>query len=331
MVKYFLSDEDGERRPKFVLPFKLRYPIIGTLIAFVIFESYFTVQPYEAAVVTRLGAIERTAGPGFNMKIPFIESVRMFRTDITSLTATQPVNTYTIDNQEVDVSFNVFYRIPSNKIAVIYRDLPDFHQRLFTLSVDRLKAEMGRVNVSSVAEKRGELRDAIKTILQRDAALLGLEVTDFALTNLEYNKSFREAVSNAAVQKANVESLEYQRQQALKAAESAAIKAVGEANAARESARGRADAVRLEGQAEADSNLAIAKAKAEGTKLQGMAEAAVLEAQQTALAVGFSAQADALQGSPELVELRKAERWNGALPTQVFAGAPIPFFDTKRP
>src|SRR3954451_4912540 len=178
------------------------------------------------------------------------------------------------------------------------------------MSIDRLKAKMGTVNVQSVAEKRGEIRDQIKAVLSQNAKPYGIDVTDFQLTELQYTDAFRAAVNNAAVQKANIESVEYQRQQAQKTAEMVKIKAEGEANAAREQARGQADA-----------RLLNATAEAKAIQLQGEAQAAAIQAQ-----------AQALQANSELVALRKAERWDGKLPTAIYGSAPIPFLPMdKRP
>jgi regulator of protease activity HflC (stomatin/prohibitin superfamily) len=126
-------------------------------------------------------------------------------------------------------------------VAFIFTNNRDYKERLWSLAIDRLKAAMGQVNVQLVAEKRGELRDAIKKTLIHDTAPLGIEVTDFQLTDLKYTDSFRAAVNNAAVQKANIESVEYQRQQAEKAALTAKIEAEGKANAQRAQAAGAAD------------------------------------------------------------------------------------------
>ena len=193
-------------------------------------------------------------------------------------------------------------------MAFIYTNNRDYKSRLLEMSIDRLKATMGRVNVQSVAEKRGELRDAIKAVLAHDAKPYGIEVTDFQLTDLQYTEAFRQAVNNAAVQKANIESVEYQRQQAQKSAEMVKIQAEGQANALREKARG-----------EADARLLNATAEAKAIQLQG-------EAQATAI----KAQAEALRTSTELVELRKAERWDGKLPAAMYANTPIPFLPMDR-
>jgi regulator of protease activity HflC (stomatin/prohibitin superfamily) len=204
----------------------------------------------------------------------------------------------------------VFYRIPADQIGFIYTNNRDYESRLLAMSIDRLKAKMGTVNVQSVAEKRGEIRDQIKAVLSQDAKPYGIDITDFQLTDLQYTEAFRQAVNNAAVQKANIESIEYQRQQSQKTAEMVKIKAEGEANATREAARGQADA-----------RLLNATAEAKSIQLQGEAQAAAIKAQ-----------AEALKASSDLVELRKAERWDGKLPAAMYANTPIPFLPMdKRP
>lgn len=273
----------------------------------VAFDGYFTVQQYQRTVVTRFGQVTYVADPGFHFKLPFVEATHPFRIDITDVAPEKPVNTYTIDNQEVDILFNVYYRVPADQVAFIYQNVNDARERLYIMAVDRLKVEMGKVNVTSVAEKRGQLRDAVKAVLQNDAKSLGIEVTDFQLTNLQYDEGFRNAVKNAAVQKANIEAVEYQRQQAEKSAETARIQAIGQANAARETAAGAADARVLQ-----------ATAEAKAIQLQGEAQAAAIHAQ-----------ADALKANPDLVNLRRAERWDGKLPTAIYGSAPIPFLQTQ--
>jgi regulator of protease activity HflC (stomatin/prohibitin superfamily) len=279
------------------------------LLAILVFTSFFTVGQNELTVVNRFGEFRYVAGPGLHFKVPLIDGTQTYRTDIRAMYPEKAVNTYTIDNQEVDVVYTVFYRVPADRVAYIFTNNRDYESRLAAMTVDRLKAAMGQVNVQSVAEKRGELRDAIKATLDHDVQVLGVEITDFQLTDMQYTDAFRQAVNNAAVQKANIESVEYQRQQAQKQAETAKIKAEGDANAVREQAKGAADARLLQAQAEAK---AIA--------LQGEAQAAAIRAQ-----------ADALKSNPTLIDLRKAERWDGKLPTAIYAGAPIPFLPVDKP
>lgn len=79
--------------------------------------------------------------------------------------------------------------------------------------------------------------------------------------------------------------------------------AAGIANSAIEAARGRAQSVRLEAEQQAAAIL-----------LKGQAEAKAQDLM-----------AEALAKNAVLVDYQKALRWNGVLPQNVYAGAPIPF------
>ncbi len=264
----------------------------------VFFGSYFTVQQYERGVVKTWGKISYIADPGLSFKVPLVQSVTHMRTDILSLEPDKKVNTYTADNQEIDVLFTVFYRIPPDRVAFIYENAQDYRERLFNVANDRLKAEMGKVKLEHFAEHRGEVRNRVKDTIKQDALVLGVEVTDFQLTDVDYTKAFRDAVEKASVQKAGVETKEWERQQEEKKALTAKITGEGIANRAREEARGTADA-----------KLLVAQATARAIKLEGEATADAMRAQ-----------ADALARNPVLVEMKKAERWDGAMPVQMLSG-----------
>lgn len=295
-----------QRRP----PIKTILAGVAALFLIILFFStYFTVNQNELTVVTSWGQLEYIADPGLHFKMPFRDGTQSYRTDIQEIHPDKGANTYTSDNQEVDVIYTVFYRIPANQVGCIYTNNRDFEARLRAMTVDRLKVAMGQVNVQTVAEKRGELRDAIKKTLVTDAAYLCIEVVDFQLTDMQYTNAFRDAVNNAAVAKANIEKIEYERQQAEKTALMVKIAAEGQANAARETARGAADARLLQ-----------ATAEAKATQLQGEAQAAAI-----------LAQANALKANPDLVNLRKAERWDGKLPAAMYANTPLPFLPADKP
>ena len=278
--------------------------VAAVLALFLVFGGYYTIDRDEVGVVTRWGEIihpKQTSGLHF--KLPFADSVYHQTFKIQEYTPEKAVNTYTIDNQEVDIEFTVFFSVEPDQAAFVYANVPDYKQRLGKLAGDRLKSQMGQINIQQLAEKRGEIREKIKDSIHNDSKHLGLNVTDIQLSDLKYDPGFRAAVAKAAVEKANIEAFIYKQTQQQKEAETVKITAIGAANAKRETARG-----------EADANLLVAEAEAKAIEVKGAAQATAIKAQ-----------AEALKASPELVELRKAEKWNGALPSSVYAGAPIPF------
>ena len=275
--------------------------IAGVCALILFLATFFTVQQYEMGVVTRFGQVVEVAGPGLHFRTPFVNSVHYYRTDILSLTTPkelnqgQGVSTYTVDNQEVHVIFTVQYRVPAEKVAFVYQNVQDLRARLFQIAEDRLKAEMGKVNTSHVAEKRGEIRNGIKKVMQEATATLGIEVVDFQLNNIEYDATFKTAVKGAAAARATVETKEQERQQAIKVAEKVKIAAEGEANAVKAKADGEAYRVKEEAKAWAFQ----LKVKAEAVIAQGPV---ILEIKRIE------------------VEQTKAEKWDGVLPTQLLSG-----------
>lgn len=283
--------------------------IVGVCAVIVFLLSYYSVDQYERVVLTRFGQVVEVSEPGLHFKVPFVHNTKTYRTDILSLDASGVnkglgVSTYTVDNQEVHVVFTVQYRMRPDKIGFIYENVQDLEARLFHIAEDRTKAEMGKVNTSHVAEKRGHIRDGIKTVLQAATVTLGVDVVDFQLNNIEYDATFKNAVKQAAAARATVETREQERQQAIKVAEKVKIAAEGEANAAREAAKGKADAI-----------VDVATAEAKAIQMRGEAEAKAIRAQ-----------AEALAANARLVELRKAEKWNGELPKQLLSGI-VPFMN----
>ena len=283
--------------------------IISVCLIILFFLTFYSVEQYERVVLTRFGKIVEVSDPGLHFKVPFVNSTKTYRTDILSLTTDKKgVSTYTVDNQEVHVVFTVQYRIRPDKVAFIFENVQDFEARLFQIAEDRLKAEMGKVNTSHVAEKRGDIRDGIKQVLQTATTTLGVEIADFQLNNIEYDPTFATAVKQAAAARATVETREQERQQEIKVAEKVKIIAEGKANAVKEEAKGTAEAT-----------LVNATAEAKAITLKG-----------EATAVAMRAQAEALSRNPVLVEMRKAETWDGKLPQQLLSGI-TPFMQFSAP
>ncbi|MDX1638645.1 MAG: FtsH protease activity modulator HflK [Balneolaceae bacterium] len=56
---------------------QLRLIILGVAVFVIAFASFFTVDPEEIGVVMRFGEFTRTAEPGLNFKIPFVEEVQI--------------------------------------------------------------------------------------------------------------------------------------------------------------------------------------------------------------------------------------------------------------
>lgn len=284
--------------------------LLGGLAAFALITAwgnYYTVQPTERAVVTRAGNFQDVAGPGLHFTTPFVTRLTWYNLQLQQF-QTVKLNTYTVDNQEVDAVLVVQYSIPEKEIPYIYTNVGDVQSKLLNMVIDRWKIEAGKVNVSEIANNRGKLVKNVLAIVKSEAArLYHVDVVDVQLNNLDYQDSYRAAQARAATVKTEIEASEGLQKKATIEAETAKIQAAGIANQAIEAARGQAESVRLN-----------AAAEAERIRLTGQANADAQELM-----------AKALTANPTLVDLEKAKRWNGVLPQNIYAGTPIPFLNTK--
>lgn len=282
--------------------------LLALLVAWQI-KPWFTVDQNERAVVDRFGKFSSIAGPGLNFRVPIVNGVTMFPTSIQHI-ETAHINTYTVDNQELDAIIVVNFQLHENQLERIFAENRDFKTKLEALSLDRFKREMGKVNITQVASHRGDVAKSVKDLLAKDASeLYGIAIVDFQIKDLKYTDTYRRAVDAAATAKAKVEQAEQEKRQAEVDALRKKIAAEGEANAVRETARGFADGELLKKTAEA-----------KGLELVGLAQAKALEAQ-----------GSALKGNPSLVALETARRWSGALPVNMYGSAPVPLLNLTQP
>lgn len=84
-------------------------------------------------------------------------------------------------------------------------------------------------------------------------------------------------------------------------------------------AKAEAEIVRAKAKGAADAKIENAKAEAESILLKGKAEAEAIKLR-----------AEALAKNENLVELTKAERWNGVLPTTMLPNSAVPFIEANK-
>lgn len=292
---------------------------IGVVVGLgTVFGGYFTVHERQRAVVTRMGAFNYVAGSGFHFKLPFVDGVEEFDLTIRSLNLPK-LETFTIDNQHVDVDMVVQYQLPAANVERVFRETRDYEQRLQTMAIDRMKIALGKRNIADLPDQRGAVAQEVYTTVKSEAArMFGLDVTDVQIVNIQYSTAFRAAIDSSAVAKANVEQSHQQQRRAEVDALTVKVTAAGVANAAIEQARG-----------QAESQLLTARTAAEAIRLRGQAEGQAIRFRGEAEGDAISAQMKALaEAGSSYVALEQARRWNGALPTQMLSGTPVPFINT---
>lgn len=166
------------------------------IILFVLFSSVFTVNEGESALVLRLGKLvlnhERQPDvltPGLHLKIPFIDTVRIFnlRLHQLSTSAEQPLTVVTKEQTYLDVDYFAkwqiinlakFYTSTGGQV-VSASDL--LEQRLN----DLIRAEFGkRTSDEAIAMERADMMSVIQSQAKDIGQDLGIRVVDMRIQQI---------------------------------------------------------------------------------------------------------------------------------------------------
>lgn len=271
--------------------------LVGIALTLVALGSWYRVDQGERGLVLRNGAFVRVAEPGLGFKMPVIESV----VDISvreHKVVWEKLSSYSKDIQLATLNVAVNYQLDPSRVRDIYERFgTGYEERVLWPAVSgEAKVVFGRFTAKEAIEQRGKLQTDMEVAIRDMLKGTGLIVKSLAIQNIDFSKEFEHSIEERM--KAEVEVTKIQQ------------------NWEREKIE--ANIVRTKAQARADATVAQAKAEAERTRLRGDAEASAIRAR-----------AEALKQNAALIELMKAEKWDGKLPTTMPPASTVPFIGVK--
>ncbi len=207
-----------------------------------LFSTFFTVQQQKRAIVERFGKYVRTARPGLNLKIPFIERI----VQTVSLRVQQllvEVDTKTRDNVFVKLLVAVQYRVVEGNEADSFYKLQDHFEQIKSYVLDVVRAKVPNMSLDEVFEKKDDVGQAVKSELDISMKIYGFEIPNALVTDVDPAENVKVAMN------------EIQTQQRLQVA----ANAKGEANKILvvKNAEAEAESKRLQGEGIAQQRRAI--------------------------------------------------------------------------
>lgn len=277
--------------------------VIGVVVVLVIFISLFgwyTVDAGERAIQLRNGAMVRIVDAGLYFKIPFIDSVKKISTRTQNKSFAE-LSTYSKDQQPAKIRASVTYRVPAGEVENVYTHFQDI-KGLSSNTIERqvpnqIENVFGRYSAIEAVQKREQFTKDVNNAIKNILTPYPIIIESVQVEAVNFSRAYEQSVE--ARMRAEVE-VQTQKQNLEKEKISAEI-------------------VVTKAQANADSMLAQAKAEAEAVILKGDAEAKAIQVKTRAL-----------QANSALIELTKAERWNGQLPMTVLPNGSLPFIDVKK-
>lgn len=224
--------------------------VLLTVIAIVISNTAFLVNPGEQAVVMQFGKIEREIKEsGLYFKTPFVQDVTYLDKRLIDL-STRATEAIASDQKRIVVDAFAQYKIID---AVLFlqtaRTIPNGNVRLRTFFQSSLKQVIASAPfIAILRDNRVELMGRIKFQMDRKAREIGIEVVDVRIRRADLPDANSLAV--------------FQRMQTERVREATEIRAKG-AEAAR----------RIRARADRDATVLIAEAQRESEELRGTGDA----------------------------------------------------------
>ena len=305
--KDYLGNPKGEEAELNVYAV-VRDVIIGLaiLVFFLACWPFKTVPTGMRGVVTQFGAIKSIEPEGLVILPPWqglsIFNVRSEQADIENAEGS------TSDTQPVKVSMTVRYNISPDKVAEVFEKYSrdgDLSSYVQTATQEIFKAVTARYTAPDLISKRSDVSADINSALRTKLELYGANVVNIDMRNFSFSETYMAAIN----QKVTQEQLRLVAENKLKTVEAEQKQKVAIAEAEANAARAKADG-------DSYANLKIATAQAEALKIQNAA---------------LSQNKDVLELRRIEVEMTKAEKWNGTLPQNIYAGAPVPFLNVGTP
>jgi regulator of protease activity HflC (stomatin/prohibitin superfamily) len=291
----------------------LKWIAVAALAVYFATDSYFIVQPTQMAGVRRLGTVHsmEPVQPGLHLKAPFIDSVDKLQVSIDNFRIDN-LRVYTIDNQSVQISVGITYRIPADAVLkLLYQvgipgDARIMHN-IEQIIADRTLKIFAKRNTIKISEEREQIASEVRhSVSQAVREQFGLEILDLQIPAIKYSDIFVASVE-------------------------AAVKAKNDAIAAENTV----NRIRYEGEqrvvtakAEAEAAIARAEAQKQSRILEAEGEGRAIELSAAAEAQGIRVRGEALKQNARVIELTLAQRWTGQPPQTILGdrGA-VPFFN----
>ena len=207
---------------------------------------------------------------------------------------------YSRDQQPADLQVSVTYRVPPGEVENLYKQFLTIDNMVSNLLDRRIpevvKTVFGQYNAVSAIQNREAM--GVKITQNANDSIKGpMEIVSVQIENIDFSDAYESSIEARMKEEVEVEKVRQTAERQKIEAEITVIKANAEADAIRARAEAEAEAIRIRGDAEASA---------------------------------ISAKGNAIAQNPNIVELTKAERWNGVTPTTVLPNGTVPFLETNR-
>ncbi|MFA5625831.1 MAG: prohibitin family protein [Bradymonadales bacterium] len=274
--------------------------IVLCIVALIVgLTSVHAIDEGERGVMLTNGRISKIVEPGLTFTIPFFQRLERISTRTRTMRIPN-LEMYSYDQQIAELEVTVTYHNTPEQIEAVYRQYgaSELYPRAVLPRVKEVsKSVFGLYTAARAIQERAHLNAAVNIAIKEALVDIPVVIENIQIENVDFSDTYELAVEQAARAKADVE-------------------------------RAKSELARVE--QEAQQKVKNAEAEAAATKARADAEAYSVRQAGEAQADALRARGAALRDNPELINLIKAERWNGVLPVTMIPGSSVPFIDINK-
>jgi regulator of protease activity HflC (stomatin/prohibitin superfamily) len=165
---------------------------IAAFIIITLFKAVHIVPQSDKYVVERLGRLKAVLGPGVNLIVPFLDTVRHKVSVLERQLPNHSQDAITADNVLVKVETSVFYRITEPE-KTVYR-IRDVDGAISTTVAGIVRSEIGKLELDHVQSNRAQLIERVREQVRMMVDDWGVEVTRAEILDVNLDDATRAAM-----------------------------------------------------------------------------------------------------------------------------------------
>ena len=204
-----------------------------TVVALVVlFSCTYIVQPGTRGIAVTLGKVSPGfKREGFGFKTPLI--TRIHPMSIRQRTSSMPAECYSSDLQQVRMEVQTLYRVPEHSVVTIFQEYAGapFDNLIAPRIQEALKEVAATHSAEQIVKRREEVKRRALDLARKKIGTNFLQLEDLVLYNITLSPELEQAIELKMVQEQDAAKAKFTQQKAQIEADTAIIRARGEAEA----------------------------------------------------------------------------------------------------
>lgn len=200
--------------PKYV------YILLGIVFLLVVSNPFVVVNAGEKGLTRTFGKISpKVRDEGLSLRTPFVDEI--YKINVRPTTVESDAQTYTKDNQPIDIKYNVIYSIPETNLVNTlkrYEGMP--YERVAAPKImDAIKAIGGKYTATEFVTRRESVRVdlvnlARKAVVDEETKSPVVNIIDIPITNVDFDDEYEAAIKAKQVMQQKAQQKQYELQAA---------------------------------------------------------------------------------------------------------------------